>query len=137
MDVLAANRLAAALNPGCAPGATWCARLPATRRARELLRDWTSVAAETVATLRAHAPAPISTTRALIELVGELSLKSDDFRRLWARHDVREKARGTKRMLHPLVGELTLDYETFADKSAPGRSSSSTTPPRAATPSAR
>ncbi len=31
--------------------------------------------------------------------MGELSLKSDLFRRLWARHDVREKASGTKRFV--------------------------------------
>jgi hypothetical protein len=50
----------------------------------------------------------------LTDLVGELSLKSERFRSLWARHDVREKTHGTKRFVHPQVGELTLHYETFA-----------------------
>jgi MmyB-like transcription regulator ligand binding domain len=66
-------------------------------------------------------PAPTSTTLGLTELVGELSLKSEDFRRLWARHDVRAKTAGVKRFRHPLVGELTLGYETFAVNSSPGQ----------------
>jgi hypothetical protein len=47
-------------------------------------------------------------------LVGELSVKSNDFVRAWARHGVHEQMYGTKRMRHPLVGELTLLYETLA-----------------------
>lgn len=49
----------------------------------------------------------------LSALVGELSLKSEEFRRLWARHDVKEKSHGVKRLRHPLVGDLTLSFETF------------------------
>jgi hypothetical protein len=45
-------------------------------------------------------------------LVGELTLNSGVFAALWTRHDVREKTHGSKRMRHPLVGELTLEYET-------------------------
>ena len=73
--------------------------------ARDAFPEFDGVAQETVATLRAAAGADLDDPR-LAELVGELSLKSDEFRRLWARHDVREKASGTKRMLHPMVGEL-------------------------------
>ena len=40
-------------------------------------------------------------------------MKSGDFRRLWARHDVRERSHGFKRLSHPLVGELTLSFEVF------------------------
>ncbi|WP_369690809.1 MmyB family transcriptional regulator [Nocardia crassostreae] len=57
----------------------------------------------------------------LIDLVGELSLRSEDFRRLWARHDVRAKQSGSKLFHHPLVGDLQLSYETFAVNSAPGQ----------------
>ncbi len=49
-----------------------------------------------------------------MELVGELSVKSPEFRRWWADHNVRERTHGTKRYHHPLVGELTLQYESVA-----------------------
>jgi hypothetical protein len=49
----------------------------------------------------------------LSALVGELSVKSPDFRRLWATHDVKEKNHGVKRLHHPLVGELSLNFESF------------------------
>ena len=48
----------------------------------------------------------------LTDLVGELTLKSPEFARMWARHDVREKATGTKSFNHPMVGEVKLTYET-------------------------
>jgi hypothetical protein len=47
-------------------------------------------------------------------LVGELSVKSNEFVRAWARHEVCEAMSGTKRFRHPLVGEITLLYETLA-----------------------
>ena len=40
-------------------------------------------------------------------------MKSEEFRRLWATHDVKEKSHGVKRMRHPLVGDLTLSFESF------------------------
>lgn len=40
---------------------------------------------------------------------------------VWARHDVRTRAGGIKRFDHPLVGDLTLDYESFSINSAPGQ----------------
>jgi hypothetical protein len=46
-----------------------------------------------------------------IELVGELSLASDQFRQLWARHDVRARTGAAVTLAHPQVGELTLDRE--------------------------
>ena len=49
----------------------------------------------------------------LAALVGELSVKSEDFRRWWAAHDVLEKTHGTKRLMHPIVGPLTLAFETL------------------------
>jgi MmyB-like transcription regulator ligand binding domain len=49
----------------------------------------------------------------LAELIRELSRKSEDFRTMWAVHDVKRKSHGSMRMMHPLAGELTLRYETF------------------------
>ena len=51
--------------------------------------------------------------KALTELVGELSTRSEDFRRRWAAHDVRYHRTGRKRFRHPIVGEIELDYEAF------------------------
>ncbi|WSQ15378.1 helix-turn-helix transcriptional regulator [Streptomyces sp. NBC_01231] len=81
-------------------------------QARELYPDWPAVAAETVAYLRldaGHHPHD----KQLATLVGELSLGSEDFRRLWADHQVKEKTYGAKRMVHPVVGELSMPYETL------------------------
>lgn len=54
-------------------------------------------------------------------LIGELSLKSPEFRRLWARHEIRAKTTGTKRMLSPEVGEVTVRWESLAVAAAPGQ----------------
>ncbi|MGN9841671.1 helix-turn-helix transcriptional regulator [Nonomuraea sp. H19] len=88
--------------------------------ARDFYPDWDRVAVNTVAGLREGAGADLNDLQ-LIEVVGELSLKSADFRRLWARHDIRQKTRETKRFHHPVVGELTLDYESLTINSAPGQ----------------
>ena len=82
--------------------------------------EWPVVARETVATLRAMASPDLDDPR-LTDLVGELSLKSEDFRRLWARHDVQTKTAGMKRFRHPLVGDVALDYETFTVAGVPGQ----------------
>lgn len=46
-----------------------------------------------------------------INLVGELSLASEPFRRLWARHDVAALAGGSMRLRHPQAGMLELRRE--------------------------
>lgn len=117
MDVLASNRLARALM-------TDFDALPSRERnllrytfldesSRELFVDWEEVARDNVATLRMdagrHPDDPL-----LVELVGELSVKSPEFRRWWADHNVRERTHGTKRYHHPLVGDLTVEYESVA-----------------------
>ena len=80
---------------------------------RELFVDWEEVARDNVAILRLdagrHPDDPL-----LVELVGELSVKSPEFRRWWADHNVRERSHGIKRYHHPLVGDLTVDYESVA-----------------------
>ena len=116
MDVLAWNRLAAALV------VDWGA-VPREERnvarhfflddgARELYRDWPEDARATVGWLRLAAGRHPDDAR-LAELIGELSMKSEEFRRLWPRRDVREKTHGAKRFQHPLVGPLALAYETL------------------------
>jgi transcriptional regulator with XRE-family HTH domain len=58
--------------------------------------------------------------KALTALVGELSTRSEDFRRMWASHDVRYHRTGTKVFHHPVVGTLELDYEALALPADPG-----------------
>ncbi len=121
MDVLAWNALGDAVNGFSAlpPGGRNVARYvfldPA---ARDLYPQWAAVAAETVAHLRLdagrHPDDPLLTA-----LVGELSVRSEEFRRLWADHQVRAKTHGVKLIGHPLVGELDFGYETLAVNGSP------------------
>ncbi len=111
LDVLAANRLGAALTGMREPNLMRHVFLDES--ARELYPEWEQVAAQTVAFLRLSAGQDPDDAQ-LVELVGELSLHSEAFRRIWARHDVRSKCFGTKRFAHPQVGLLELDYETLA-----------------------
>ncbi|MRH88051.1 helix-turn-helix domain-containing protein [Nocardia sp. SYP-A9097] len=76
---------------------------------RDLYPDWETKARDTVSNLRLDAGRHPADPR-LATLVGELSLGSADFRRLWADHNVRGKTRGRKRFNHPQLGELALDY---------------------------
>ncbi len=46
--------------------------------------------------------------RPLIDLVGELSTRSEPFRVLWARHEVRSHRSAVTRLRNPLVGEITV-----------------------------
>jgi transcriptional regulator with XRE-family HTH domain len=106
-DVLAWNETAAALV------ADWGTLPPEQRNvarhvfldegARDLYPDWEEGAQDTVAYLRLAAGRHPN-DRALAELIGELSMTSEEFRRWWPRHDVHEKTHGTKRFMHPIVG---------------------------------
>ncbi len=51
--------------------------------------------------------------KALTELVGELSTRSEDFRERWAAHDVRLHQTGRKSFHHPVVGRLDLAFEAM------------------------
>ncbi|WP_372348897.1 helix-turn-helix domain-containing protein [Streptomyces sp. KL116D] len=115
-EILAWNRMAAALfgDWGRLPPAerNWARLTFLNPDYRELFRDWEQKASDMVSYLRLYAGQHPDDPD-LSALVGELSVKSDEFRRLWATHDVKEKGHGVKRMRHPLVGELTLNYETL------------------------
>ncbi|GAA3807954.1 transcriptional regulator [Cellulomonas soli] len=88
-------------------------------RAAAFYRDWEQTGRDTVAALRlAAGSTPFD--RGLSDLVGELSTRSEEFRTLWASHDVRLHSTGTKRLHHPVVGDLDLAYEGLALASDPG-----------------
>jgi transcriptional regulator with XRE-family HTH domain len=87
--------------------------------AREFYPDWDRFAEMCVAIMRAESGRDPH-DRGLQDLVGELSTRSDTFRRLWGAHDVRTHGQGTKRFHHPQVGELVLAYEELAITAEPG-----------------
>ncbi|WP_371596310.1 helix-turn-helix transcriptional regulator [Streptomyces sp. NBC_00564] len=118
MDVLAANRL------GYALFTDFQARPHRERNfARYVFLDeaahalyadyWETAAGDCVATLHLYVGRHPDDPQ-LTELIGELSVQSDVFRRMWADHDVLAHTIGTKRLHHPLVGDLTLDYVVLA-----------------------
>ena len=117
MDILAANHLGHALysemyaGPRRPPNTAWFVFLDP--RAPAFYVDWEQVATDAVAILRAEAGRnPYD--RGLSDLVGELSTQSELFRTRWAVHDVRRHDTGVKRFQHPVVGELTLTFETMS-----------------------
>jgi hypothetical protein len=120
LDVLAVNPLASALHGGLGPGANFLRLVFLDPVGCGIYGEWEKVADDTVGSLRATAGADPDLPR-LAELVGELTLKSEEFRRRWARHDVREKTSGSKRFVHPIVGPLTLEYETLTVNGAAGQ----------------
>ena len=106
-DVLAANTLATALSPNYSPGVNLVRALLLDESARELLPDWEELTEALIASLRANVGPDVDDPR-LTELVGELSVRSERFRRLWGRHDVHPKRPRVSRLRHPKVGDLEL-----------------------------
>jgi transcriptional regulator with XRE-family HTH domain len=120
-DILAYNPLADALYgySDVPPEERNCARQTFLwPGARTFYRDWHSVAADMVAFLRLDAGRYPDDAR-LAALVGELSVKDETFRKLWAQHKVLEKTHGMKLIHHPVVGDLDLDYETLRPSGDP------------------
>lgn len=110
MDVLAANPLAIALSPFNAPGRNSILDAFLEPGLRALHADWEEMTARIVPYLRSVVGPDVEDPR-LVELVGELSVRSERFRTLWARQDVKHKATGTSPLQHPQVGPLELHYE--------------------------
>ncbi len=88
-------------------------------RARNFFDDWYAVAHDTARILRSEAgrdPHDLGPR----ELIEELSAASEEFRRIWAQHDVRLPATGRHRFKHPRVGPLDLEFEAAALRAEPG-----------------
>jgi transcriptional regulator with XRE-family HTH domain len=118
MDVLFANEAARRLH-GDMP-ANVLRHIFLDPSARDLYPDWDAVAAEAVESLRGSVVQHLDDPR-LVTLVGELSLRSPEFATLWARHGVRTKAAGTKRIAVPGHGTVTVGWEALEISSAPGQ----------------
>lgn len=123
-DIVAMNHLARALY---SPVLTLPRRPANTTRfvylhpdqAREFFVDYDQIARDAAAMLRLEAGRNPH-DKALIELVGELSTQSETFRQRWASQDVRYHRSGRKRLRHPAVGQLDLDFEAMPLPSDPG-----------------
>jgi transcriptional regulator with XRE-family HTH domain len=125
LDVLAANALGAALySPVLADPvrpANTARFVFLDPRATEFFRDYEAAANDTVALLRAEAGRD-PYDRELSDLIGQLSTRSDDFRRRWAAHNVRIHTSGVKLLHHPVVGDLDLPYESVPLPADPSQS---------------
>jgi hypothetical protein len=129
LDILAANPLGYALySPVLESPAAGNPRQPANLarfiflddQAAQFYRDWDGIAHAAVGSLRAEAGrAPHD--RALASLVGELSLRSQPFRELWAAHDVEYYRSGMQPFRHPLAGDLDLEYDALELPADPGQ----------------
>ena len=122
-DMLAANRLARALYAPLladprrpANNARFVYLDPASR---DFFTDWDRAADDIAAMLRLEAGRnPYD--KKLVELIGELSTRSEDFRTRWAAHNVRFHRTGHKKLHHPVVGDLDLNFEAMELPSQPG-----------------
>jgi transcriptional regulator with XRE-family HTH domain len=126
MDLLAVNVLGRAMHaavyeataPGTVPNFARFTFLHLDA-ARDFYPDWDTAAGVCVAILRTEAGRD-PYDKELHDLVGELSTRSDEFRRRWGAHDVRAHGAGTKRFHHSVVGDLDLAYESVDMVSEPG-----------------
>jgi hypothetical protein len=125
LDLLAANDLGAALY---APIYADHTRPPNNARfvfldpaATDFFRDYDKAANDTVALLRAEAGRD-PYDRDLSDLIGQLSTRSEEFRRRWAAHNVRIHTSGVKLLHHPVVGDLDLPFESFPAPADPSQS---------------
>lgn len=87
--------------------------------AHDFWRDYDTIANDAAAMLRLEAGKNPHDPE-LIRLVGELSTQSELFRQRWASHDVALHRSGVKRIHHPVVGDLDLNYESMELPSEPG-----------------
>lgn len=117
-DVLAWNALASALIvdfsalPPDRRNLLWVLFCDPATRERLTPEDWRLTARESVAGLRAAA-GRYPSHQAIQDLVTRLRRESVEFAELWSAHDVEVSNAGGKRMTHPVVGKIELDYEVL------------------------
>ena len=87
--------------------------------ARDFWRDYDRIANDGASMLRLEAGRNPHDPD-LIHLIGELSTQSELFRERWASRDVIFHRSGLKRLHHPIVGDLDLNYESMELPSEPG-----------------
>lgn len=119
-DVLAANALATALSPRLVAGGNRLRDVFLDPAEQALYPDWEDAGGGMVAGFRESVGTDTDDPR-VIELVGELSVASPRFSRLWARHDVVACEGAPKRIDHPQVGALRLNRERLGVGGAEGQ----------------
>jgi transcriptional regulator with XRE-family HTH domain len=124
LDALAANRLGRAFYPAlfgdqARQPANWARFVFLDPRARDFYGDWDRAAKDSVAILRSEAGRHPH-DRELSDLVGQLATQSEEFRGLWAAHNVRLHTKGIKTFNHPVVGELELSFNRLEVAADPG-----------------
>lgn len=123
MDHVASNPLGRALYRPILEHPTHCGNVARftflSPAARLFFPGWERGADDIVATLRGYAGSNPH-DKALTNLIGELVTRSDDFRTRWAAHNVRQHRAGIKRIHHPDVGDLELNYDAMELPNHPG-----------------
>ncbi|XVV15524.1 helix-turn-helix transcriptional regulator [Actinoplanes sp. CA-131856] len=113
-DVLAHNAAAVALfGPGFAVGTNTAEPLFLDPGARAFQLDWTRIAREHVGNLRANLARHPGDPR-LRSLIDGLRRQSPEFAGWWDDQTVQERTNGTKRVLHPTGGVMTVRYDVLA-----------------------
>ncbi|MCO5975053.1 helix-turn-helix domain-containing protein [Actinoallomurus soli] len=111
LDVLVANPLATAFSPRLTTGRNRLRDLFLDKAEAAMFPAWEQTTAGLVASFRNSVGTDADDPR-VIELVGELSVASPHFRRLWARHDAgNRRTTATITFAHPQLGAITLDRE--------------------------
>lgn len=114
MDVVAANALGYAmyydLFRSSAGPANHSRFIFLDPRGRDFYPDWERAKNTNVEILRRNA-GRFPHDKAIAELVGELSMRSEEFRTVWAAHNVRRHRSGMKNFHHSVVGPLELTYQ--------------------------
>ncbi|MEU2427265.1 helix-turn-helix transcriptional regulator [Streptomyces sp. NPDC007851] len=119
-DVLAVNPLATALSPRLTVGANRLRDTFLDPAEQALHPDWENAGAGMVAGFR-RSVGTDTDDPGVIDLVGELSLASPHFSRLWARHDVAGCEGAAKFLDHPQVGLLRLHRERLGVSGTAGQ----------------
>ena len=121
-DILAWNRLAAALMIDFAEiperERNFMRLLFTDPRMRSLYPEWEELARSVVSYIRMEAARKPDDAR-LAELVGDLSIRDAQFRQWWAGTHVAVKRRGRRRYNHPVVGEITLEWDALTSDAEP------------------
>lgn len=124
LDILAANKLCCALYSQVLASPVQPANLARfiflDGRDSGFYADWDGIARAAVGSLRADAGRHPS-DRILTDLIDELSARSEEFREMWAAHDVTFYRTGVQPFRHPAVGEFPLNYTSLELPADPGQ----------------
>jgi len=82
-------------------------------------KGWETMALDYIGLFRAAIGHDPTDPRA-VKIVGELSLRSSEFRRLWARNEVRDNVHGAKTIRHPRIGDIDVEWDAYPLRGMPG-----------------